>query len=111
VATIKQARALRKNLTNAERALWNTLSRRQIAGAKFRRQQVLGSYIVDFVCFEKRLIVEVDGGQHADQLTYDVARTAWLETQGYRVLRFWNNEVLGNIAGVTQVILDTVEQM
>jgi very-short-patch-repair endonuclease len=106
--TIKQARALRKNMTAAERALWLRINRRQIASAKFRRQQTLGPYIVDFVCFEKRLIVEVDGGQHSEQIDRDQRRSAWLEAQGYRVLRFWNNEVLGNIEGVTQTILDCV---
>ena len=106
--TVEQARTLRKNMTDAERGLWNRLKSRQLGGAKFRRQQTLGSYIVDFICFEKRLIVEVDGGQHSEQIDADQRRTAWLEAQGYQVLRFWNNEVLGNMDGVTQVILETV---
>jgi len=98
--SLDHARHLRKNLTDAEQHLWRHLRLRQIGGHKFRRQHPLGNYIADFVCIECKLIVEVDGGQHAEQLGYDAARTAWLEAQGYRVLRFWNNEVLANIEGV-----------
>ena len=98
------ARALRKNPTDAERFLWRRLRLRQIDGQKFRRQQVLGSYVIDFVCLEKRLIVELDGGQHAERVPYDAARTAWLETQGFRVLRFWNTEVFKSIDPVVEVI-------
>jgi very-short-patch-repair endonuclease len=73
-------------------------------GMKFRRQEPIGSYIVDFVCFEKRLIVELDGGQHQQQISGDKQRDAWFASQGFRVLRFWNNEVLTNIDGVlTQI--------
>jgi very-short-patch-repair endonuclease len=106
----KTARELRNNLTDAERCLWHELKRRQIAGMKFRRQQPIGHFIVDFVCFERRVIVEVDGGQHAEQLHYDKRRTRWLEAQGYRVLRFWNNDVLANTEAVAQAILDAVEK-
>ncbi len=88
------ARRLRKHPTDAERLLWRHLRLRQLGGYKFRRQQPLGPYIVDFVCLAKRLIVEVDGGQHAEQAEEDAQRTAWLEAQGFRVLRFWNTEVL-----------------
>jgi very-short-patch-repair endonuclease len=104
------ARELRSNLTDAERCLWQKLKRRQIAGVKFRRQQPIGHFIVDFVCFERRVIVEVDGGQHAEQLHYDKQRTRWLEAQGYRVLRFWNNDVLANTEAVAQAVLDAVEK-
>lgn len=104
--TIERARILRKNMTDAERRLWHRINRRQLAGAKFRRQQVLGPYIVDFVCLEKRLILEVDGGQHGERVERDNERTVWLEEQGFQVLRFWNNEVLGNIEGVTQIIFE-----
>jgi very-short-patch-repair endonuclease len=104
------ARVLRKNLTDAEKRLWQKLKRRQIGAAKFRRQQPIGEYVVDFACLEQRLIVEVDGGQHAMQIAYDEKRTAWLESRGYRVLRFWNNEVLANIEGVVQKIFDAVSQ-
>ena len=92
--------------------LWNRLRDRQLSGHKFRRQVRLGSFIVDFVCFEQRLVVEVDGGQHAERRHQinDHARTAWLNSQGYRVLRFWNNEILdnmeGTLAAVTKGLLD-----
>jgi very-short-patch-repair endonuclease len=106
----KRAQELRKNLTDAEQHLWRILKRHQIAGVKFRRQQPLGSFIVDFVCFERRLIVEVDGGQHAEQVPYDEQRTGWLEAQGYCVLRFWNNDVLANAEGVADAIGNAVER-
>ncbi|MGH7889626.1 MAG: DUF559 domain-containing protein [Thermodesulfobacteriota bacterium] len=93
--SITKARELRKNLTDAEGKLRRHLRSRHLGGYKFRRQQILGSYIVDFVCLEKRLIIEVDdGGGHSVQVDNDAERSSWLETQGYRVLRFWNNEVL-----------------
>ena len=100
-----RARELRKNPTDAERRLWRTLRYRQVLGCRFRRQAEIGPYIVDFVCFEKRLVIEVDGGQHAGQEEYDAGRTAWLESQGFRVIRFWNNQVLEEIDGVQEVIL------
>jgi very-short-patch-repair endonuclease len=103
-----KARELRKNLTEAEHALWKHLRLRQLAGYKFRRQQPLGKYIVDFVCFEKRLIIEIDGGQHSEQVAYDSERTAWLETQGFRILRFWNNQVLKEIEVVKEVIWEAL---
>ena len=106
----KSARQLRNNPTDAEWRLWQKLQRRQIAAAKFRRQQPIGPFIVDFVCFEHRLIVEVDGGQHAQQVPYDEKRSRWLEAQGYRVLRFWNNDVLANTEAVAQSILEAVER-
>lgn len=81
------------------------LRRRQVDGFRFRRQRPIGPYIVDFVCLSARLVIEVDGGQHADDVAWDTARTRWLESQGYRVIRFWNNEVLGNPDGVYEVIL------
>ncbi len=99
------ARALRKHPTEAEQRLWRELRYWQLGGSKFRRQQPVGRYIVDFLCFEKKLIVEVDGGQHADQLNYDAERDAWLRSQGFSILRFWNNEVLENINGVKETIL------
>ena len=75
-----------------------------MGGYRFRRQVPLGPYVADFACFEARLIVELDGGQHADRTVEDAAREAWLEAEGFRVLRFWNNEVLGNTDGVTEAI-------
>ena len=103
--TISKARELRKNLTDAERALWKHLRARQIGGYKFRRQQPIGKYIADFVNFKERLIVEVDGGHHSQQVDHDATRTAWLESKGYRVLRFWNIQVLEEIEAVKEVIL------
>jgi len=104
-----RARALRKNPTEAERALWNHLRFWQVDGYKFRRQQPLGKYIVDFVCLEKSLIVEVDGGHHADQIEYDSERDAWLQAQGFSILRFWNNDILQNISSVTEAILNNLK--
>ena len=105
--TIK-ARELRKNPTESEQTLWKHLRLRQLGGYKFRRQQPLGPYFVDFVCLEKRLIVEVDGGQHSEQVAYDSERTARLEAQGFRILRFWNNEVLKEIEIVKEVIAEAL---
>lgn len=105
--TIDKARALRTEaMTSAERLLWSKLRSRQMVGAKFRRQHPLGPYILDFVCIERRLVIEVDGSQHAEaaQADHDERRTAFLADRGYRVLRFWNNEVTGNIEGVWDVI-------
>ena len=87
------ARNLRKNLTDTERFIWSKLRHRQMSGWRFRRQAPIGPYIADFVCFECKLIIELDGSQHAEQLEADAERTQWLESQGYRVLRFWNHEV------------------
>lgn len=93
---VQNARALRQSATTAEQLLWRHLRNRQLVGAKFRRQHPLGSYILDFVCLEHGLVVEVDGGQHADLQAqgYDQQRTVWLQQQGLRVLRFWNHEVV-----------------
>lgn len=96
-------------MTDAERLPWRHLRQRQVAGQKFRRQHPMGNYIVDFACLEASLIVEVDGGQHADRQEYDRERTAWLEGRGFRVLRFWNNEVLTNIEGGREVIWREVD--
>ncbi len=98
------ARQLRRKSTKAERQLWRHLRLRQLGGHKFRRQQPIGPYIVDFVCLEKRLAIEVDGGQHAAQIADDKQRSAWLKAQGFVVVRFWNNEILREIEGVKEVI-------
>ena len=103
-----QARALRKNPTEAERTLWKHLRLRQLVGRKFRRQQPLGDHVVDFVCFEKKVIVELDGGQHAEQVAPDAQRTAWLGAQGFRVLRFWNHEVLRDMEAVKEAIREAL---
>ena len=94
-----RARALRNQPTLAEQHLWQYLRGKQMHGIKFRRQQTIGGYIVDFISMEKKLIIELDGGQHAEQADYDAARTAYLESEGYRVLRFWNNQVLQQTLG------------
>jgi very-short-patch-repair endonuclease len=116
---------LRKNPTNVERLLWQQLRFWQIDGYKFRyvkhavkryadypgdRQQPLGFFIVDFVCLEKRLMVELDGGQHAQQENYDAERDAWLRNQGFTVVRFWNNDVLTNMDGVVATIAKTLQR-
>src|ERR1044071_473969 len=98
-----RARRLRLNSTNAEQRLWNKLRSRAINGCKFVRQEPIGPYVVDFVCREKRLVIEVDGGQHTDS-ERDKARDEWLRCRNYRVLRFWNNDVLCNTSGVLEVI-------
>jgi adenine-specific DNA-methyltransferase len=104
--TAIKAKQLRKNSTDAERALWRILRSRQVGGHKFRRQQPLGPSIVDFVCLEARLVVEVDGGQHDAEVdrVYDLARSQWLEKDGFRVLRFWNHEVLNQLESVSEAI-------
>ena len=98
------ARELRKNLTDAEQRLWSHLRHRQIGHCRFRRQAPIGPYIVDFVCFEKRLIVELDGSQHAVQVEADVRRTNWFNAQGFRVIRFWNHQVFEDREGVLEAI-------
>lgn len=98
-----RARRLRSDQTDAEKKLWWRLRNRQIADGKFVRQEPIGSYVCDFVCRERRLVVEVDGGQHADSEA-DKLRDRRLETHGYRVMRFWNNDVLKNMDGVLQTI-------
>jgi very-short-patch-repair endonuclease len=97
------ARQLRKDLTEAEKYLWYVLRSKNL-GIKFRRQAVIGRYIVDFVCFEKRLIIEVDGEQHAEN-SVDTTRDQRLRQEGFKVLRFWNHEVLGNREGVVGEIM------
>ncbi len=98
------AKNLRKNQTDAENLLWRHLRRNYLEGLSFRRQHPIGRYIVDFVCLEKRLILEIDGGQHSIEIEKDEARTKWLISEGYRVLRFWNNDVLTNLEGVLETI-------
>ncbi|MCI0441106.1 MAG: endonuclease domain-containing protein [Chloroflexi bacterium] len=103
-----RARELRKNMTDAERKLWQHLRHNQLEGQRFRRQHPIGPYIVDFFCFEKKLIVEIDGGQHSEQVEYDTQRTRWLESRGFRVLRFWNNQVMNEIDAVREVIWEAI---
>ena len=96
------ARELRKNSTIQERRLWNLLKNRQFHNLKFKRQQPMGNYIVDFICKEAKIIVEIDGGQHNEpnNIIADRERTKYLEQLGYKVVRFWNNEVYENFDGV-----------
>lgn len=98
----KHVKALRANPTDAERVLWSKLRRKQVGTLRFRRQFPIGPYIVDFVCLQANLVVEIDGGHHGGE--NDVIRSAWLNERGYKVLRFWNNDVLSNIDGVVQTI-------
>src|SRR3989344_9494291 len=97
------ARKLRNNLTEAEKHLWYVL-RAENFGHKFRRQAQIGKYFVDFVCYEKKLIIEIDGGQHFESAA-DKARDEWRQSQGFKVLRFWNNEVLENRDSVVEKIM------
>jgi very-short-patch-repair endonuclease len=101
--TSTASRRLRVNQTDAEKRIWSKLRSRQLNGHKFVRQEPLGRYVCDFVCLEKKVVVEVDGGQHLES-SRDKARDEFMQNLGYRVLRFWNNDVLSNVDGVLQVI-------
>jgi len=100
--TSPHANRLRRNMTDAERKLWLALRDRRLDNSKFRRQSTIGPYVVDFLCIEARLIVEVDGGQHNENV--DAPRSRFLEQRGYQILRFWNNDVMENFEGVLQTI-------
>jgi len=102
------ARMLRRRSTNVEKILWQKLKGRQLEGYKFRRQQPVGPYIVDFVNFEKRIVIELDGGQHAIRKDSDKKRDAWLKAEGFEVLRFWNNDLFENLEGILEVIRKTL---
>ncbi len=101
---IAAARALRTSPTDVENLLWRQLRRKQVAELKFRRQQPIDNYLVDFVCFEKRVVIEVDGRQHASERDKDAERDEYLIGNGFKVLRFWNNDVLQNMDGVLEVL-------
>ncbi len=105
----ERAQSLRKNMTDAGNRMWYFLRNRRLNGYKFVREYVIGNYIADFVCREKNLIIEIDGGQHMDTIAYDSRRTKDLEHRGYRVLRIWNHEVFTNIQGVLEGILNLLE--
>jgi very-short-patch-repair endonuclease len=107
--TRTHALELRKELTPAERKLWSKIRSDQL-GVNFRRQHAIGKYIPDFVCIQKKLIIELDGSQHLEQEEYDEERTECLKSQGYRVIRFWNNDVMNNIEGVMLVIMNALEK-
>jgi len=102
--TTKNARYLRKNMTDVEQLLWHRIRRKQLRGYSFRRQHPIGQYIVDFVCIKLKIVIELDGGQHADNKEYDKVRDEWIESQGYKTLRFWNNDVTENMDDVLQTI-------
>jgi very-short-patch-repair endonuclease len=101
---IQFAKNLRKNSTLAEGILWRHLRAKKFEGLKFRRQQPLDKFIVDFINFEKRIIIELDGSQHAEETSKDIERDSALEANGFTVLRFWNNEIFENLEGVLEVI-------
>jgi very-short-patch-repair endonuclease len=109
---VARARSLRENSSDAERKLWSQLRDRQLLNCKFVRQQPVGPYIADFACRERDLIVELDGGQHgtANGVMADTARTEALGQHGYRVIRFWNSDVMTNMDGVLQMIAETLEK-
>ena len=109
-ARVPRARGLRRAMTDAERKLWWHLREMPIGGTHFRRQAPIGPYFADFACHQCKLVIELDGSQHAAAPTAvaDAARTRFLERHGYRVLRFWNNDVLGNIEGVMTIVHDAL---
>lgn len=108
--TLGQTRKLRLQSTDAEKKLWHALRNRRLGGYKFRRQHSIGPYVVDFVCIAAKLIVEVDGGQHATQKNDDDLRTGFLNDKGFNVIRFWNNEVFENLEGVLETILRNLRE-
>ncbi len=106
-----KARARRAQMTDAETLMWQQLRGRRFQGFKFRRQRPLGPYILDFVCLEAGLVIEIDGGQHAEQLAYDQARTALIESHQLTVIRFWNHEVMNDTAAVLENIWQTLQTL
>ena len=102
------AKTLRAKQTEAEQRLWYHLRAHRFMNLKFKRQKPMGRFIVDFVCVEHQLIIEIDGGQHAGQTEYDRHRDAWLRSQGYAVLRFWNHEIMQQLEGVLEQIRSAI---
>jgi very-short-patch-repair endonuclease len=107
---LNYARNLRKNATGAERRLWGRLRRRQVGGFKFRRQHLIGPYICDFVSMEGRIVVELDGSQHLNEVPYDSRREAYLKAQGFRTLRFWNAQVMSELESVLDTIFEALHR-
>ena len=105
-----RARSLRRNSTDAEIILWQHLRDRRLLGCKFSRQVPIGKYIVDFLCEDPPIIIELDGGQHIEQERYDQTRTNWLQANGFLVLRFWNNDIAENLEGVLQSLFSRIEK-
>jgi len=110
MSLVKLARANRKTQTDAEKLLWKHLRRRHFDNTRFRRQQPVGSYIPDFISFRARIVIELDGGQHSQTIVQDHERDKWFEKQGFQVLRFWNNEVIGNTEAVLKIILQELQK-
>lgn len=108
--TFAHSYELRHHQTEAETKLWQTLRSHRLENIHFRRQHAIGAYIVDFCAPRQKLIIEVDGGQHASQQKYDIERTEFFESRGYRVLRFWNHEVMENLDGVVRMIMEALEK-
>jgi very-short-patch-repair endonuclease len=108
-AALSNAKRLRHEMTETERRLWYKLRGKRLGGFRFRKQVPVGSYIADFVCFEHKLVIELDGGQHALQQNYDKKRDEFLKEQGFRILRFWNNEVMENMEGMLLIILRALQ--
>jgi very-short-patch-repair endonuclease len=106
--TLARARRLRRDMTEAEKKLWRRIRDQQIGGHKFRKQMPIGPYVADFCCLAQHLIVEVDGGQHAEPSEAELRRNRFLAAEGYRIVRFWNNDVLGNIEGVLWKIAEAL---
>ena len=106
--TLQKARTLRQTRTDAEGLLWHFLRNKQLDGYKFRRQQPIGPYIADFACLSRKLLIELDGGQHAERHVYDEKRDNFLQEKGYRVLRFWNNEIFENCFGVLERVYEAL---
>ena len=106
-----KARQLRRDQTDAEQTLWARLRDRQLCGAKFRRQHPVGPFVADFCCPQRKLVVELDGGQHAEEVAADHKRSRFLEEQGYRVLRFWNHDVLQNTEAVLERIAEALNDL
>jgi len=98
------ARSLRKHATDPERLLWSRLRRRQLDGFRFRRQRAFGPYVCDFICLEAKLIVELDGSQHVEQMNYDARRDDFMRSYGYRIVRFWNGDVISQ----TDIVVETI---
>ncbi|MBK9160716.1 MAG: DUF559 domain-containing protein [Nitrosomonadales bacterium] len=109
--TTKNARSLRSDMTYVERTLWQALRGGQLGGYKFRRPHPIGKYIADFACIEGRLVIELDGGQHQAQQSYDEQRSAFMQMQGWQVLRFWNTDVLDNLDGVLFKVTEKLKDL
>lgn len=108
-ANINHVRALRQNTTDAEKHLWYFLRAKRLNGYKFRRQHWIQPYVVDFICLSKKLIIECDGGQHQDQQHYDKKRAEFLNSKGYKIIRFWNDEILKETPMILDMILNALE--